>query len=88
MAAAKIANMRQGERTDMEPSADLRKVGQGERTDMEPSANLPKVDQAEAAKQLNVGERTVREAKKVQKDGTPVLGKLAEAGGGKPKKAK
>jgi phage N-6-adenine-methyltransferase len=34
MVAAKLANMRQGERTDIEPSANLQKVSQGEAADL------------------------------------------------------
>jgi hypothetical protein len=44
MVAAKIATMRQGERTDL----------------AEPSANLQKVDQETAAGMLNISVRTVR----------------------------
>jgi ParB-like chromosome segregation protein Spo0J len=66
MVAAKMANLEQGrpKNTAVEKPADL--------------PVFPK--QAEAAKQLNVGDRTVREAKKVLTDGTPALGKLVEAG--------
>lgn len=53
MAAARIATMRQGERTDLSG---------------EPSANLPKVDQSSAAEMLNVSERSLRSAKAVQRD--------------------
>lgn len=48
MVAAKLANMRQGERTDIEPFAKLQKV-----------------TQQKAAELLNVSERTVRAAAKV-----------------------
>jgi hypothetical protein len=34
MVAAKVANMRQGERTDREPSANLPKVSQAQAADM------------------------------------------------------
>jgi len=43
--------------------ADMR---QGERMDLELSANLPKVSQQDAAELLNVGDRNVRNAVKVQ----------------------
>jgi len=62
--AAKLANMRQGERTDLEPSLRLGKVNQGERTDLQPSATLPKVSQATAAELANMplGGETYRSA--------------------------
>ncbi len=50
MGAARLANMRQGERTDIEPSADLPDV---------------KVSQSEAAEKMNVSERLLRGAKAV-----------------------
>ena len=54
--ASRLANMRQGERTDLQPSANLRKVSQ-----------------AEAAKRLNVSERSVTFAAFVEKEATPEL---------------
>lgn len=62
--AAKIANMRQGERTDL----------------AEPSANLPKVAQADAARMLNVSERSLRTAKTVIEKGVPELQQAVERG--------
>jgi uncharacterized metal-binding protein len=44
MVAAKVANMKQGERTDIQPSADLRKV----------------ISQDQAASMLNIGKRSVQ----------------------------
>lgn len=66
--AAKVANMRQGERSDLtEPSANSRKV------------ETPKVSQADAAKLLNVGDRIVYEAAKVLAE-APELVPAIEAG--------
>jgi hypothetical protein len=65
MAAAKLANMRQGERTDLKPSANLQKV---------------KVAQADAAALLNVSVRTVASAAKVRNLATPELIKAVEQG--------
>ena len=54
MVAPSIANMRQGERTDV---------------DVEPSAMLQKVSQSDAAGLLNVSERTVQKAASVREHG-------------------
>lgn len=59
MVAARLADMRQGERTDIEPSANLRKVA--------------KMAQGKAAETLKVSPRSVSDAKKVQRQGTPEL---------------
>jgi hypothetical protein len=64
MVAGKLANMRQGERTDVEPSANLPDV----------------VSQPEAAKLLNVSERSVRTAKKVQEKAVPELSEKVSIG--------
>lgn len=64
MVAARLANMRQGARTDL----------------AEPSANLPKVAQPEAAAMLNVSERSVRAAKAVQDKAVPELARAVEFG--------
>lgn len=82
MVAARLATMRQGERTDLEPAADLRKA----EDETEPSANLPKVeparkiDQAAAAELLNVSSRSVRAAKVVQQHGAPELAQAVDQG--------
>jgi len=47
-------------------AAKLANMAQGERTDLEPSANLPKVSVQAAADLLNVSERSVTTARKVQ----------------------
>lgn len=54
--AGLVANMRQGERTDIQPSANLQKVSVGD-----------------AAKLLNVSERSVQNARFVQDHGIPEL---------------
>jgi N6-adenosine-specific RNA methylase IME4 len=64
MAAARLANMRQGERTDI----------------AEPSANLPKVAQPAAASMLNVSPRLVTSAKAVQDKGSPALVRAVDNG--------
>jgi N6-adenosine-specific RNA methylase IME4 len=65
MVAAKLANMRQGERTD--------KAAQ-------PSANLRKVDQPTAARMLQVSPRSVSDAKAVATSGVAELVKAVEDG--------
>jgi N6-adenosine-specific RNA methylase IME4 len=61
-------------------AARLANMRQGERTDLAPSANLPKVSQVAAAEQLKVGDRTVRDAKKVIEEGVPELAKAVDEG--------
>ena len=58
--ASRLANMRQGERTDIEPSADLPNV----------------ISQAEAAKMLNVSERMVRTVKAIEREAPERLGEI------------
>jgi ParB-like chromosome segregation protein Spo0J len=64
MVAAKLATVRQGERTDL----------------AQPSANLRKVDQNAAAAMLNVSVRTVQSANKVCAEATPELVAAVEHG--------
>jgi N6-adenosine-specific RNA methylase IME4 len=64
MVAAKIANMRQGGRTDLSPI--------GER--------LPETSQSEAAERLNVGKRSVERAAKVQDHAVPEVRAAVERG--------
>jgi len=61
-------------------AAKLANLEQGARTEIEPSANLQKVSRAEAAEKLNVSERTVNAAKKVQTAGIPELQGQVEQG--------
>ena len=56
----------------------LATMRQGERTDLQPSANLRKVSQAEAAKRLNVSQRSVTFAALVEKEATPELVRAVE----------
>lgn len=65
MIAARLATMRQGERTDI-PA--------------EPSANLPKVSQSDAAKKLSISERALRHARAVQDRGEPELVRAVDRG--------
>jgi ParB-like chromosome segregation protein Spo0J len=58
MAAAKYANLRQGARTDLEPSANLQKVA---------------VSQGDAAEKFGVSTRSVASAAKVLSEGVPEL---------------
>lgn len=62
--AANVANMRQGARTDL----------------AQPSAPVPEVSQAEAARKLNVSERSVRNAKAVLDSGDAELIDAVKAG--------
>jgi hypothetical protein len=64
MVAAKLANMRSGERTDL-PSIDGRSAG---------------VAQRDAAEMLNVGEATVQRSKKIQRLGSPELIEAVQSG--------
>jgi N6-adenosine-specific RNA methylase IME4 len=66
MVAARLATMRQGERTDLAAA--------------EPSANLPKVDQPTAAKTLSISERALRHARRVQDHGAPELVRAVDRG--------
>ena len=64
MVAAKLADMESGERTDLGPPANLQEV----------------TSRAEAAEMLNVSERSVNAAKKVQMGGVLSLIEAVEAG--------
>ncbi len=64
MAAAKLANMRQGERTDLEHSANWRKV----------------MSQPEAAERRRVSTRAIQRAVAVRERGIPELIAAVEAG--------
>jgi ParB-like chromosome segregation protein Spo0J len=61
-------------------AAKLANMRQGERTDMEPSANLRKVSQTQAADMLNVSERSVTTAKKVQEAAIPEITEKMSSG--------
>jgi N6-adenosine-specific RNA methylase IME4 len=61
-------------------AARLANMRQGARTDLQPSANLPEVSQAQAAKKLNVSERSVRSAVAVRDHATPELIQAVEQG--------
>ncbi|ARJ65140.1 hypothetical protein WV31_05435 [Magnetospirillum sp. ME-1] len=60
-------------------AAKLANMQQGARTDLEPSANLQSTSRADAAAMLNVSERSVNAAKKVQK-ADPALFAKVESG--------
>lgn len=80
MVAARLATMRQGERTDL-AVASIPDQGDGSGDDSrEPSANLPKVDQVTAAKMLSVSDRSVRDAKVVQTKAEPEIQRAVDAG--------
>jgi MT-A70 len=64
MIASKLANMKQGARTDLQPSANLPEV----------------VSQPDAARLLNVSDRLVRDAKVVREKGVPELVERVERG--------
>lgn len=63
MMASKVANMRSGARTDLQPKA-----------------NLPEVSNTQAAKLLNVSERSVKTAKQVVAKGQPEVAAAVESG--------
>lgn len=60
-------------------AAKLANMESGARTDL-PTANLQEVSRAEAAEMLNVSERTVNTAKKVENQGAPELVDAVEQG--------
>jgi hypothetical protein len=77
--AAEIATMAQGERTDVEPSPKLGKVSHAEAAEIanldlganqhtEGRKNYRPSTQAEAAEKLDVSDKYVREAKKIQRE--------------------
>lgn len=68
LVAARLANMRQGERTDREPSANLQED------------EAPKISQAEAADLLNVSARSVSSAKQVLDHAAPEVVEALEQG--------
>lgn len=70
LAAARVANMRQGERNDIKALP----------FDGQPSANVRKVSQGEAAKMFGVSERLVSSANTIVKMAVPELVKLVESG--------
>lgn len=78
MVAARAANMRQGERTDIPKRAPLNDDAPLDTT--EPSANMRKVSQGDAAKLFKVSERMVNSANKVVKDAVKPLRDLVESG--------
>lgn len=69
--AAKLANMKQGARTDLTPSAHVQKV-EGPAT--------PTISRAHAAELLNVSERTVNNAHAVHEKGVPELAEAMDHG--------
>ena len=62
--AAKMANMKQGARTDLQPSANLPKV----------------ISQPEAAKMFNVSERTIRSIKAVEREAPELIPEIEAGG--------
>jgi hypothetical protein len=52
-------------------AAKLANMERGTRTDLEHTANLQEVSRAQAAELLNVSERTVNTAKKVERQAIP-----------------
>ncbi len=61
-------------------AANIANMRSGARTDLKPAASLPEVSQADAAKLLNVSERSVRKARKVRKKADPVIVDAVEKG--------
>lgn len=81
MVGARIATMRQGERTDLQPSANLPKVATPT-PDPSPQGGgeAAAISQAAAAQMLNVSDRLVRSAKAVADKGAPELVAAVEQG--------
>jgi phage N-6-adenine-methyltransferase len=63
--AARVANMPRGHRSDLEPSANLQEVRQPSLSELA-AVRAPMTSTADAAKLLNVSERSVATARKVQ----------------------
>ncbi|MGE9266405.1 hypothetical protein ACQKHB_23035, partial [Escherichia coli] len=61
-------------------ASKLATMRQGSRTDLEHSESFPEVSQSDAAKLLNVSDRSIRTAKTVQEQGTPELVAAVESG--------
>jgi hypothetical protein len=61
-------------------AATLANMRQGARTDMQPPAHVPEVSTAKAAETLNISERLVRHAKKVQAEARPEVIQAVETG--------
>jgi hypothetical protein len=78
--AAKIATMKQGERTDLSPNGE--KLSQGEAAEL--SADLREADKGKASEKaaavVNVSPRTVERASKVIKTGIPELVSAVDSG--------
>lgn len=64
MCAARVANMKQGTRTDLQPNANLHHV----------------CSRAKAAEQFNVSKRSVATARKIQEKGVPELAQAVDEG--------
>ena len=80
MAAAKLANMPQGYRRDVEPYANLQKV-EAPLFPAEAFTSSPVLtSQSDAARMLNVSPRSVANAKKVQDTAAPELVQAVEQG--------
>ncbi len=58
----------------------LANMRQGSRTDLQPRANLPEVSNGQAAELMNVSERSIKSAKKIQSKGIPELVSKVEDG--------
>lgn len=83
--AARLANMRQGERTDIQPSANLPDVSNRPAADpdggeAEVAKTTAAISQDAAAGMLNVSPRLLRAAKAVQERGAPELARAVEQG--------
>ena len=65
--AAKLANMKQGTRTDLQHSANLRNVN---------SETLPQVSQAQAAEMLNVSDRSIQTIKAIERKAPELIEKI------------
>jgi len=77
MVAAKLANLSQGRPEDLhKKAANLPLLSSA----TEDNHHSPSLSQAQAAEMLNVSERTVRDAKKVQREAAPEVVKAVDTG--------
>lgn len=80
--AARVANMPRGHRTDLQPSANLREVAAPELALAESPAPTPvaMTSTADAARMLNVSERSVTSARKVHDTAPPEIVRAVDDG--------
>lgn len=80
MVAARIANLRDGQRKDLASRPDESAMADASGDGAPSPIGEPSVTQAEAAEMLNVGKRSVERAREVQERGVPALSAAVDAG--------